>query len=67
MWWKIYHENFQKTAASVTKWRFPEENLQVNDIVLLLDSPNKVGAYKTGKIGQVYPDSRGMVNKVKVE
>ena len=67
LWWKIYHENFQKTAASITKWKTPEENLQVNDIVLLLDSPNKVGSYKTGKIVQVYPDSRGLVRKVKVE
>ena len=67
MWWNIYHSNFEKIASSITKWKTAEENIQVNDIVLLLDSPNKVGSYKTGKVVQVFPDNNGLVRKVKVE
>ena len=67
LWWTIFHANFERNAAKITKWKNAEDNLKVNDIVLLLDSPNKVGSYKTGRVVQVYPDSSNLVRKVKVE
>ena len=66
-WWSIYHSHFLKVSSSILKWKEVADNLEVNDIVLLLDSPNKVGSYKVGRIVQVYPDGNGLVRNVQVE
>ena len=67
IWWSIYHANFEKVSASLPKWKNAEDNLEVNDIVLLLDSPNKVGSFKIGRVVQTYPDAHGLVRTVLVE
>ena len=66
-WWSIYHANFEKVSTSLPKWKNAEDNLEVNDIVLLLDSPNKVGSFKIGRVVQTYPDAHGLVRTVLVE
>ena len=53
-------------AANLEKWKQTKDNLQNGDIVLMLDSPNKIGSYQTAKVIQTYPDERGIVRKVKV-
>jgi len=65
--WKIYSADFSKKASNLPKWKHQEENLAVGDIVLLLDSPTKVGSYRLGEVIQVHPDSRGLVRTVTLE
>ena len=67
IWWKIFHDNLLKSISNMEKWKSAEENLQTNDVVLLLDQPNKVGSYKLGKVIETYPDRRNLVRTVKVE
>ena len=59
--------NFEKVSASLPKWENAEDNLEVNDIVLLLDSLNKVGSFKIVIVVQTYPDVQGLVRTVSVE
>ena len=67
VWWKIYHEDFLKTAHNLYKWRKVENNLNIGDICLMLDSPNQVGSYRVCRVVQTYPDRRNLVRKVLVE
>ena len=46
---------------------FAEDNLEVNGIVLLLDSLNKVGSFKIVGVVQTYPDAQGFVRTFSVE
>jgi hypothetical protein len=65
--WEIYSADFSKKATMLPKWRHQEENLRVGDIVLLLDSPTKVGSYRLGEVIEVHPDNRGLVRTVTLE
>ena len=59
--------NFEKVSASLPKWENAEDNLEVNDIVLLLDSLNKVGSFKIVIVVHTYPDVQGLVRTVSFE
>ena len=66
-WWKIYHDDFLKTAKNMYKWQNEKQNLKIGDLCLMLDSPNQVGSYRVCRVVQTYPDDRGLVRKVLVE
>lgn len=66
-WWKIYRDSYMLSAAKLEKWKTVEENLEVGDICLMLDSPNKVGSFQIAKVTEVHPDERGLVRKVTVK
>ena len=55
-WWKIYRDSYMLSAAKLEKWKTVEENLEVGDICLMLDSPNKVGSFQIAKVTEVHPD-----------
>ena len=67
LWWRIWADQQQLTAGNLPKWKHEEENLQVGDTVLLLDSPTKVGSFTIGKVTETHPDQNGLVRKVTVE
>ena len=67
IWWKIFNDNLLKSISNMEKWKTVKDNLQTNDVVLLLDQPNKLGSYKLGKVIKTYPDRRNLVRTVKVE
>jgi len=67
LWWKTYNDVMLKNTNKILKWKSIEENLEVNDVVMMLDSPNRVGSYRLGKIIEIFPDQQGLVRKVQVE
>ena len=66
-WWRAWADEQQLQAGNLPKWRQGDQNLQVGDTVMLLDSPNKVGSYILGNVVETHPDQNNRVRKVTVE
>ena len=55
-----------RELRDLTKWRTPEENIRVGELVQILDRPT-IGGFAIGKVIQIYPDEAGLIRCVKLE
>ena len=55
-----------RELRDLTKWRTPEENIRIGELVQILDRPT-IGGFAIGKVIQIYPDEVGLIRSVKLE
>ena len=55
-----------RELRDLTKWRTPEENIRIGELVQILDRPT-IGGFAIGKVTQTYPDEVGLIRSVKLE
>lgn len=62
--WKKWTELYAPTLMYQQKWHKPQQNLQVGDIVVVIDSNQLKNQYKIARVHEVYPSDDGRVRKV---
>ena len=65
-WWKKWIEEVLPTLVPCKKWKNPQRNLQVDDIVMMCYKGNLVDDYRLAQVTRVYPDMRGLVRTCEV-
>lgn len=64
--WKSFHREYLNNLQTRNKNRFPERNLQVNDLVLLVDDNLPTLKWKSGIITRTFPGDDNLVRTVEV-
>jgi hypothetical protein len=66
LFWKRWRREYLSSLQERQKWTNIRRNLQVNDLVLLVDEMVPRGQWSMGRVIETYPDSQGLVRKIKV-
>ncbi len=64
--WYRWRREYLSSLQYRQKWNRPRRDLHVGDICILKDDNLPRGHWKLGRIHEVYPDSDGLVHKVKI-
>ena len=64
--WKRWVSEYLPTLQQRQKWRQEERNVQINDLVLLVDSSCSRGQWPMAIVEEVFPDEKGIVRRVVV-
>ena len=63
--WSQWTQLYAPTLVYQTKWKHPQRDLQVDDVVLVLDpNPSYKGKFKLARVVDVHPGKDGKVRKV---
>ena len=64
--WKRWVREYLVLLQERQKWFFPSRNVQVDDVVLVVDSSAPRGSWVLGRVTEVYPDKNGLVRNVSI-
>ena len=64
--WKRWVREYLVLLQERLKWFFPSRNVQVDDVVLVVDSSAPRGSWVLGRVTEVYPDKNGLVRNVSI-
>ena len=67
IFWKRWTKEYLPTLQQRQKWFYPERNLKVGDIVLIIDSSAPRNSWAMGKVEKVHEGSQGFVRSVTVK
>ena len=66
IFWKRWAKEYLSTLQQRQKWHFKESNLEIDDIVMLVES-NVKSSYTLAKITEVFKDKNGLVRTVEIK
>ena len=64
--WKRWADEYLITMRSFYKWKYPQRNLQVGDVVAIRADGMGAAQWPKGRIEAVHPDEDGHVRVVSV-
>ena len=64
--WKRWLRDYLVLLQERQKWFFPSRNVQVEDVVLVVDSSAPRGSWVLGPVTEVYPDKNSLVRNVSI-
>ena len=67
LFWKKWVREYLPFLQERQKWLFPQRNVQVGDIVLVVDPSAPRGSWPLGKVQAVFPDGSGGVRSAEVK
>ncbi|XP_043230776.1 uncharacterized protein LOC122386061 [Amphibalanus amphitrite] len=65
--WKRWLKEYLPTLINRQKWKTEKKNLQIDDVVLVVNSQSPRGYWELGRITRVYPGSDGGVRSAEVK
>ena len=48
-------------------WLFPERNVQLGNVVLVVDPGTPIGSWPPGRVPAVFPDKKGLIRSVEIK
>lgn len=61
-----WQRDYLHTLQVRNKWKRPQKNLEVNDLVFVRDESLPLGQWLVGRITEVYPGKDGLVRNVRI-
>lgn len=65
--WQRWSDEYLQTLQQRNKWKKPQENVSIGELVLVLDNNLPPSKWLMGRIIETYPDSNGMIRSVKLK
>lgn len=64
--WRRWQQDYINNLQTRQKWRHPQENLKVGDVVIMCDDNCPPNGWKLAQISEIHPGKDGLVRNVTV-